>query len=225
MLDFREMLTRLGPVALGVMITLAIMSIASFAVALERYRTYRRAVESSRQVVRETASLLKAGRVRDAAARCRSSEAQGSHLARTLSAGLEEWLASAEGRSGALEREAAVASVKEATSQRAALEQSDLRRGLSLLATIGSTAPFVGLFGTTFGIIDAFKSIGLTGSGGIGAISTGIAEALVTTAFGLFVAVPAVWAYNYFAGRVERMGVEMDRSGYELATFLGKQAQ
>ena len=223
MLDLREMLVRLGPVALGVMVTLALMSVASFAVALERYRTLRRAAQSSRQVMHDAANLLQAGRVREAAARCRSTEARRSHLARTLCAGIEEWLASAASGVSGVARDAAVAAVKEATAQRASLEQSDLRRGLALLATIGSTAPFVGLFGTTFGIIDAFKSIGVTGSGGIGAISTGIAEALVTTAFGLFVAVPAVWAYNYFASRVERMTVEMERSGYELATFLGKQ--
>jgi biopolymer transport protein ExbB/TolQ len=224
-MNLREMLGHLGPVALGVMITLAVMSIASFAVALERYRILRRAVESSRRVVRDTANLLKAGRLREAAAWCRSTDAQHSHVARTLRAGLEDWLSSTERDGEGAGRDAAVASAKEASAQMAALEQSELRRGLALLATIGSTAPFVGLFGTTFGIIDAFQSIGLTGSGGIGAISTGIAEALVTTAFGLFVAVPAVWAYNYFAGRVERMGVEMERSGYELASFLGKQAQ
>jgi biopolymer transport protein ExbB/TolQ len=225
MLSLREMLGHLGPVALGVMVTLALMSVASFAVALERYRTFGRAVRSSREAVVDTAVLLKAGRLRDAAAACRSAEAAHSHMARTLRAGLEEWLASTERNDGLIDREAAVAATKEAAFQMAALEQSNLRRGLSLLATIGSTAPFVGLFGTTFGIIDAFKSIGITGAGGIGAISTGIAEALVTTAFGLFVAVPAVWAYNYFAGRVERMSVEMERSGYELATFLGKQTQ
>jgi len=225
MLDFREMLTRLGPVALGVMVTLGLMSVASLAVAFERYRTLRLAGQSSRQVMHDAANLLQAGRLREAAARCRSKDARRSHVARTLSAGLEEWLAIVESRRDAAGRDAAVTSVKEAAAQRAALEQSDLRRGLALLATIGSTAPFVGLFGTTFGIIDAFRSISVTGSGGIGAISTGIAEALVTTAFGLFVAVPAVWAYNYFANRVERMGVEMERSGYELATFLGRQTE
>ena len=111
---------------------------------------------------------------------------------------------------------------KEAIQNAAVLELSEMKRGLAALATIGSTAPFVGLFGTTFGIINAFEKMGMTGSGGITAISQGIAEALVTTAFGLFVAVPAVWAYNYFSGRLERIGVEIERSGYELVSFLSK---
>jgi biopolymer transport protein ExbB len=225
MLDLRQLIDHLGPIAWGVVITLALMSVASFAIAVERYRTFRRAVQSSRELARDTAALLKAGRLREAAAWCRSAQARHSHVARTLSAGLDEWLATTERAGGQTDRDAAVASAKEAASQMASIERSDLGRGLVVLATIGSTAPFVGLFGTTFGIINAFRSIGITGSGGITAISTGIAEALVTTAFGLLVAVPAVWAYNYLAGRVERMGVEMDRSGYELAAFLSRQAE
>jgi biopolymer transport protein ExbB/biopolymer transport protein TolQ len=80
----------------------------------------------------------------------------------------------------------------------------------------------VGLFGTTFGIINAFSGMALTGSGGIAAISGGIAEALITTAFGLFVAVPAVWAYNYFGGKVEGFNVEMDNSSSELLDYFIK---
>jgi biopolymer transport protein ExbB/TolQ len=98
-----------------------------------------------------------------------------------------------------------------------------MRRGLGVLATIGATAPFVGLFGTTFGIINAFESMALTGAGGIGAVSAGIAEALVTTAFGLFVAVPAVWAYNYFSGRLEGFHVEMESSCSELLDYFVEQ--
>jgi biopolymer transport protein ExbB/TolQ len=223
-LNIRELIGNMGPVAWGVVVILAAMSVASFAVVLERYRTLSRAVRSSRQVVADVAMLLKAGRLREAAAWCHSDEAAASHVARTIRAGLEEWLAGAECGDRPIDREAAAAAAKDAALQMATLEQSNLRRGLSLLATIGSTAPFVGLFGTTFGIIDAFKSVGVTGSTGFGAISTGIAEALVTTAFGLLVAVPAVWAYNYFANRVERMGCEMDRSSYELAAFLSRHA-
>ena len=103
-----------------------------------------------------------------------------------------------------------------------AIVHAEMKRGLSGLATIGSTAPFVGLFGTTFGIINAFSGMALTGSGGIAAISAGIAEALITTAFGLFVAVPAVWAYNYFAGKVEGFNVEMDNSSSELLDYFIK---
>ena len=103
-----------------------------------------------------------------------------------------------------------------------AVNLADLKKGLSFLATTGATAPFVGLFGTTFGIINAFAGMALTGSGGIGAIAGGIAEALVTTALGLIVAIVAVWAYNYFSGDVDGFTVEMDTSGSERLDFVKK---
>ncbi|HEY7817084.1 MAG TPA: MotA/TolQ/ExbB proton channel family protein, partial [Vicinamibacteria bacterium] len=90
------------------------------------------------------------------------------------------------------------------------------------LATIGATGPFVGLLGTVIGIINAFRGMALTGSGGIGAISAGIAEALITTAVGLFVAIPAVWAFNYLTTRVEQFTVEMDNSASELLDYMAK---
>jgi biopolymer transport protein ExbB/TolQ len=98
----------------------------------------------------------------------------------------------------------------------------DLRRGLVALGTIASTAPFVGLFGTTFGIINAFSSMAKSGSTNMAVISGGISEALITTAFGLFVAIPAVWAYNALGGRVERFASEMERSGDQLVLFLAR---
>jgi biopolymer transport protein TolQ len=99
---------------------------------------------------------------------------------------------------------------------------ADLRRGLSVLATIGATAPFVGLFGTTFGIINAFRAIAITGSTNMAVISSGVSEALITTAFGLVVAVPAVWAYNAFLGRVQSFQVELDRGRYVLLSYLDR---
>ena len=99
---------------------------------------------------------------------------------------------------------------------------SDFKRGLGSLATIGSTAPFIGLMGTTVGIINAFQGMALTGSGGLGAVSAGIAEALVTTALGLFTAIPAVWIYNAFTNRVDRFQVEMTNSGSELIDYFIK---
>ena len=101
---------------------------------------------------------------------------------------------------------------------------AELKKGLGNLATISTTAPFVGLFGTVAGIIHAFQGMALTGSGGLGAVSAGIAEALVTTAFGLFVAIPAVWAYNYFQNRIDRFTVEMSNSGSEMSIYFMKEA-
>jgi biopolymer transport protein ExbB/biopolymer transport protein TolQ len=95
-----------------------------------------------------------------------------------------------------------------------------MKRGLSGLATIGSTAPFVGLFGTVVGIINAFKGIESSKASGLSAVAGGISEALVTTALGLLVAVPAVWAYNYFVNKVEAFDVEMDNSSMELVNYF-----
>jgi biopolymer transport protein ExbB/TolQ len=94
---------------------------------------------------------------------------------------------------------------------------SDLRRGLATVATVGSTAPFVGLFGTVIGIVNAFHEIGATGRGGIATVSSGIAEALVTTAFGIMVAIPAVWLFNALSQRIGRLLVAVESAGEELA--------
>jgi len=101
---------------------------------------------------------------------------------------------------------------------------SELKRGLAVLATVGATAPFVGLLGTTMGIVNAFTGMAQSGAGGMGAISAGVAEALITTAFGLLVAIPAVWAYNYFQNRIDRFTVEMSNSGSEMSIFFMKEA-
>ena len=204
--DLRRMAEHMGGVAWGVVIVLFIMSIYSIAVMIERYCTYKKATEQSRKYAPDVARFLKAG------------QDQGSH--RRLPRRQRQVLAPGQGarrsasRSGSTSRsrvrptadkEAAVDAAKRAIQRATAVNLADLKRGLSGLATIGSTAPFVGLFGTTFGIINAFSGMALTGSGGIAAISAGIAEALITTAFGLFVAVPAVWAYNYFSGQGRRL--------------------
>ena len=102
------------------------------------------------------------------------------------------------------------------------IKKSDLKKGVNSLATIGTTAPFVGLLGTVVGVINAFTGIAATGSGGIGAVSAGIAEALVETALGLVVAIPAVWFYNYLTGRLDYFNVEMDNSSSELVDYFIK---
>ena len=101
-----------------------------------------------------------------------------------------------------------------------ALVHAEMKRGIGSLATIGSSAPFVGLFGTVVGIINAFKGISTEKSTGLGAVAGGISEALVTTAVGLFVALPAVWMYNYFSGRIEAFDTEMGNSSSELIDYF-----
>jgi biopolymer transport protein ExbB/biopolymer transport protein TolQ len=101
------------------------------------------------------------------------------------------------------------------------LEQiAQFRRGLGVLATVGSTAPFVGLLGTTMGVVNAFTGIASSGTGGLAAISAGIAEALITTALGIFVAIPAVWLYNYFVNRIELLSMEITYGSKEFIDYL-----
>jgi biopolymer transport protein ExbB/biopolymer transport protein TolQ len=114
---------------------------------------------------------------------------------------------------------------KRALERAEAIVHAELKRGVSALATIGSTAPFVGLFGTVVGIINAFKGIAAEKSTGLGAVAGGISEALVTTAIGLFVAIPAVWMYNFFTNKIESFDVEMGNSSSELIDYFLKRSQ
>jgi biopolymer transport protein ExbB/TolQ len=220
--DLISMAEHMGAVAWATVVTLLIMSIYSIAVMFERYYTYNKATKQSRKYAPEVARYLKQGKIKEAIDISDGKQFKMSHLAKVLKPGLQEWQYQIE--SGELEkdRESAVEAAKRAIQRATAVNLADLKRGLTGLATIGATAPFVGLFGTTFGIINAFSGMALTGSGGIAAISAGIAEALITTAFGLFVAVPAVWAFNYLNGKVESFTVEMDNSSSELLDYFIK---
>lgn len=101
------------------------------------------------------------------------------------------------------------------------LEQlARFRRGLGVLATIGATAPFVGLLGTTMGVVNAFTGMASASGGGLAAISAGIAEALITTAIGLLVALPGVWMYNYFINRIDYVSMEITYATKEFMDFL-----
>lgn len=217
-----EMWNSMGWVAKGVVFTLLVMSVYSIAVMFERWWTFRAATTQSRKYAPEVARLLKAGKIKEAVDASRGAGVKQSHLAKVLLSGLQEWQYQSESGEAARDKDSAIDAAKRAIQRATAVNLADLKRGLSGLATVGSTAPFVGLFGTTFGIINAFQGMALTGSGGIAAISAGIAEALITTAFGLFVAVPAVWAYNYLTNKVESFGIEMDNSSSELLDYFIK---
>jgi len=145
-----------------------------------------------------------------------------SHLAKVVTAGLQEF--QAHQVSTEIPGEEIEAS-KRALERATAIVNAELKRGVSGLATIGSTAPFVGLFGTVLGIINAFQKIQEMKTTGLTAVAGGIAEALVTTAIGLFVAVPAVWVYNYFTGKIEAFDVEMSNSSSELIDYFIKRRQ
>ena len=220
--DLRSMIEHMGGVAWGTVIILTIMSVYSIGVMIERYWTFTKATKQSRKYAPDVARFLKQGKIKEAIDSSHGVEVKHSHLAKVLVVGLQEWQYQQELGEADRDKDAAVDAAKRAIQRATAVNLSDLKRGLAGLATIGATAPFVGLFGTTFGIINAFSGMALTGSGGIAAISAGIAEALITTAYGLFVAVPAVWAFNYFNGKVEGFNIEMDNSSSELLDYFIK---
>jgi biopolymer transport protein ExbB/biopolymer transport protein TolQ len=200
---------------------LFIMSMWSFGVAIERMYTFQQARKQSKLYAPQVAKHLKDGRLKDAIALSSSKNFRYSHLAKVVLAGLQEYQFQQEA-GGGLSRDDLVDSVRRSIQRATALTQSDLKKGVNSLATIGTTAPFVGLLGTVVGVINAFVGIAATGSGGIGAVSAGIAEALVETALGLLVAIPAVWFYNYLTGRLDYFNVEMDNSSSELVDYFIK---
>jgi len=213
------MWAQMGWVAKGVAFVLFFMSMWSFGVAIERIFTFTQARNQSKLFAPQVAKHLKDKRLKDAIALSQSKNYRYSHLAKVVLAGLQEFQFQQEAATG-LSREDLLDTVRRSIQRASALTASDLKKGVSALATIGSTAPFVGLLGTVVGVITAFQGIAASGSGGIGAVSAGIAEALVETALGLVVAIPAVWFYNYLTGRIEYFNVEMDNSSSELVDYF-----
>src|ERR1044071_1205723 len=216
-----EMYASMTIVAKAVAFVLIIMSMWSLGVGIERFFTYQQAKNQSKLFAPQVAKHLKEGRLKDAVALSSSKNYRYSHLAKVVLAGLQEYQFQQESGSS-LTREDLMDTVRRSIQRAAALTASDLKKGIAALATIGSTAPFVGLLGTVVGVITAFQGIAASGSGGIGAVSAGIAEALVETALGLVVAIPAVWFYNYLTGRIEYFNVEMDNSSSELVDYFVK---
>ncbi|NOT44388.1 MAG: flagellar motor protein MotA [Acidobacteria bacterium] len=213
----------MGAVAIGVAVVLFIMSFWSVGVALERIYTFNQARKQSKLYAPQVAKHLKDGRLKEAIALSGSKDYRYSHLAKVVLAGLQEYQFQQESAAGEkLNRDDVLDTVRRSIQRASALTANDLKKGISTLATIGSTAPFVGLLGTVVGVINAFVGIASTGSGGIGAVSAGIAEALVETALGLFVAIPAVWFYNYLTNKIEYFNVEMDNSSSELVDYFIK---
>jgi biopolymer transport protein ExbB len=216
-MNFIDLITSMGWVARGVVIILLGLSGYSISIMIERWLTYRNARKQSRLFTPAVAECLKDGKIDEAIAL--GEQYNKSHIAKVVVSGLHEL--QAHSKSKEIPGESIEAS-KRALERATAIVIEDFKRGLGFLATIGSTAPFVGLFGTTIGIINAFSSMSTAESAGISAVAAGIAEALITTAFGLLVAVPAVWAYNAFSNRVDTFTVEMDNSSSELIDYFLK---
>ena len=210
----------MGWLAKAVVIVLFIMSAWSIGVMIDRLIAYNAARKQSRLFAPAVAGALREGKL-DEAIKI-ADRYKKSHLAKVVVAGLQEF--QAHQMSSEIPGEEIEAS-KRALERAEAIVHAELKRGVCALATIGSTAPFVGLFGTVVGIINAFKGISTEKSTGLGAVAGGISEALVTTAIGLFVAIPAVWMFNYFTSRVEAFDVEMGNSSSELIDYFLKRSQ
>ena len=218
-MDILELIEQMGLMVRLIMILLIVMSMWSMGVFFERLYTFTQAGKQSKMFAPQAAKHLKDGRLKDAIAISQSKNYKYSHLGKVVLAGLQEFQFQKD--SGAnLERDDVVDGVRRAIQRASALTAADLKKGMGALATIGATAVFVGLLATTIGVINAFQGIAATGSGGLGAVSAGISEALVGTAVGLFVAIPAVWFYNYLTGRIEFFNVEMDNSSSELVDYF-----
>ena len=222
-MDLIHMWNQMGLVAKVVAYVLFFMSFWSVGVFVERWYTYYNARKQSKLYAPQVAKHLKEGRLKEAIALSSAKEYRYSHLAKVVLAGLQEYQFQQESGSN-LSREDLLDTVRRSIQRATALTSNDLKKGVSGLATIGATAPFVGLLGTVVGVISAFQGIAATGSGGIGSVSAGISEALVETALGLLVAIPAVWFYNYLTGRLEYFNVEMDNSSSEMVDYFVKKS-
>ncbi len=217
--DMVSMWNQMGFAARAVVIIMFLMSAWSIGVMIDRFIAYSAAKKQSRQFAPAVAGALREGKLDEAIKL--AERYKKSHLAKVVVAGLQEFQAH-QGQSDIPGE--TIESSKRALERAQAIVHAELRRGLSGLATIGSTAPFVGLFGTVVGIINAFQGISQEKSTGLGAVAGGISEALVATAIGLFVALPAVWMFNYFNSQVESFDVEMDNSSSELIDYFLKRS-
>jgi len=214
-LSLMEMWNQMGWFVKGIVIIMIAMSVITIAVAVAKWRTLARMSRETRVFAPKFSEALEGERIQDALALTEAH--RGSHVALVLGEALRE-VAPLLGN-----RELAgpvITSTERAIEREQILLAADLKKGLGVLATIGATAPFVGLLGTVIGIVNSFTGIAATGGGGLEAVSAGIAEALIATAIGLLAAIPAVWLYNYFTGRLERLFSELAYAGRELVDWM-----
>jgi len=207
---------KISPTGLVVIVILVFLSVWSLGVSMERLFVLARARRQSLAFARAVSPHLSQGRPLPAIEAAR--KFPHSHVARVVSAGLSTFQQkSSRGLSAAEVIEAA----GRALARTAIQTTTELSRGVGSLATIATTAPFIGLFGTVIGIVHAFQDIAKAGArGGFETVSQGIAEALLTTALGLVVAVPAAWMFNYLSQRIQHLGLEMENSSSELIDFF-----
>lgn len=217
-----EMWQAMGLVAKAVAITLIFLSIIALYRFIERQLVFARASRKSKAVAPKLAELLKQGKIQEALTLSSKKEYKGSHLARVTAAGIKEFL---EGKESNISLEEQIETARRGCERASTIFTQELKRGMNTLATIATSSPFIGLFGTIAGIINAFRGMALTGSGGIGAVAQGIAEALVTTGFGIGVAVVALWCFNFLNTKVEIYDAEMSNTTSEIIDFFIRKSE
>src|SRR5437667_1142490 len=216
-MSLTELLGHVGLFGGAVMVCLALLSVFAVGMIVDKHRRFRLASSHSEKFKPEFKKFLHGGEAQDLI------EAghlhQNSYMAQVVSAGILEYDAVRQrGHDPVASLELVTSALRDSLSE----TLIQLKQGLGFLATIGSTAPFIGLFGTVVGIINAFRNIAATGSGGMSVVSCGYAEALVSTALGIFVAIPAVVAFNHFTGKIETFHVEMNRASSQVLNCLFK---
>ena len=207
----------MGGFAKGIVFALAVMSVYSLTVMVGKWWTLRKAQAETRKFAPEFSQFLEEDNLNEAIRLAESYKK--SHVARVLGGALGEVKPLLQDGSVTV---ADINSAERAVERNMMIILSELKRGLAVLATVGATAPFVGLLGTTMGIVNAFVGMAASGSGGLSAISAGVAEALITTDFGLIVAIPAVWLYNYFQVKIDNLTAEMTYTSKEMIDYMIK---
>ena len=216
-MSLTELLRHIGIFGGAVIVSLALLSVFSVGMIIEKHRRFSSALRESEKFKPEFKKFLHGGDVQNLIEAAR--QHQNSYVAQVVLAGIIEYDGVAQsGCDPVGSLDLVTSAIRDSNSE----TLIQLKRGLGFLATIGSIAPFVGLLGTVVGIINAFRSIAATGSGGMSVVSGGISEALVSTALGIFVAIPAVVAFNHFTGKIETFHVEMNRVSSQLVNRLFK---
>jgi biopolymer transport protein ExbB/biopolymer transport protein TolQ len=207
----------MGYFAKGVVFVMIFMSIHSMTISVQKWWSLRKAQKETIKFAPEFSQFLEEDNLTEAIRLAESYKK--SHVAIVLGGALHEVKPLLADGSVTVND---INSVERAVERNMLMEVTALKRGLAVLATVGATAPFVGLLGTTMGIVNSFAAMSKTGSGGLAAIGGGISEALITTAFGLLVAIPAVWAFNFFTTKIDNLVAEMTYVSKEMIDYLSK---
>lgn len=225
--SLQGMWAQMGLVAKIVLILLLIQFVITLALAFERLAAYMKARSQSVEYIKVLDGCLRERKLEDAISAAAKYTA--SPIARVVGAGLKEYKRGME----ALQEEGPedvgdfdlVDAVNRQMERAKERETANLKRGLNLIATTGTTAPFIGLFGTVVGIINSFQGLSSSTGAGLGAVAGGISEALFATAVGLVVAIPSVMAFNAFNGMVQNLQIDMNDVASELIDYVLKEGR